>query len=45
MIELLTDMPTGVTGFRVSGRISGDELREFTPAMEKLVAAGDIRIV
>jgi hypothetical protein len=45
MIEILPDMPEGVTGFRVSGRVSGDDLREFKPAMEELVKGGEIRIV
>ena len=45
MIETLSDMPAGVTGIRVSGRLRGDELREFKPAMEKLVKDGEIRIV
>jgi hypothetical protein len=45
MIETLSDMPPGVTGIRVSGRLRGDELREFKPAMEKLVKNGEIRIV
>ena len=45
MIEVLSDMPQGVTGIRVSGRLGGDELREFKPAMEKLSKSGEIRIV
>jgi hypothetical protein len=45
MIEILPDMPKGVAGFRVSGRVSGDDLREFKPTMEKLVDTGEIRIV
>ena len=45
MIEVLTDMPDGVTGIRVSGRLRGDELREFKPAMEDLLKVGEIRIV
>ena len=45
MIETLTDMPEGVTGIRVSGRLRGDDLREFKPAMEKLVNTEEIRIV
>lgn len=45
MIELLPDMPTGVTGFRVSGRLRGADLREFKPAMEELLKADEIRIV
>lgn len=45
MIELLSDMPKGVTGIRVSGRLSGDELRELRPQMSELLKAGDVRIV
>ena len=46
MIEVLPDMPDGVTGIRVSGRLRGEDLREFKPAMEKLMNdAGEIRIV
>jgi hypothetical protein len=44
MIEVLPDMPQGVTGIRVSGRLLGDDLREFKPAMEELLT-GEIRIV
>ncbi|MGY4709754.1 STAS/SEC14 domain-containing protein [Mycolicibacterium sp. CBM1] len=46
MIELLEDMPAGVTGFRVSGRLGGDELRRLRPTFDELLASGrDIRIV
>jgi SpoIIAA-like len=45
MIELMQDMPEGVIGIRVSGRLSGDELREVRPAVEELVKTGEIRIV
>jgi SpoIIAA-like len=45
MIDVLPDMPEGVTGIRVSGRLRGDDLREFRPAMEKLLKTGEIRIV
>ena len=45
MIEVLPDMPEGVTGIRVSGRLRGEDLREFKPAMEKLVNTEEIRIV
>lgn len=45
MIEVLPDMPDGVTGIRVSGRLVGDDLRGFKPRMEELVKAGEIRIV
>jgi hypothetical protein len=45
MIEVLPDMPAGVTGIRVSGRVRGDDLREFKPAMDEMLTSGEIRIV
>ncbi|OBH60313.1 STAS/SEC14 domain-containing protein [Mycobacterium sp. E2479] len=45
MIEVLKDMPQGVTGIRVSGRLRGDELREVRPVIEESLKAGEIRIV
>lgn len=45
MIEVLPDMPEGVTGICVSGRLCGDDLREFKPAIDELLKTGEIRIV
>ena len=45
MIEVLKDMPKGVVGFRVSGRLLGDDLREFKPTMEEMLKTGEIRFV
>jgi hypothetical protein len=45
MIEALQEMPPGVTGVRVSGRVSGEELREFRPTWAKLVEADQVRFV
>ena len=45
MIEMLSDMPEGVSGFRVSGRASGEDIRSFKPTMEKMLQGGEIRIV
>ena len=45
MIEVLPDMPEGVIGIRVSGRLRGDELREVKPAIDELLKTGEIRIV
>jgi hypothetical protein len=45
MIEMLSDMPKGVTGVRVSGRLAGDELREVKPAVKDMLKADEIRIV
>jgi len=44
MIEVLSDMPDGVAGIRVSGRVRGDDLREFKPQMDELLKTGEIRI-
>jgi hypothetical protein len=46
MIELLPDMPSGVTGIRVSGHLTGDELRGIKPSITEALRAGEqIRIV
>ena len=45
MIEMLSDMPQGVMGFRVTGRVSGEDLRSFQPSMEALLDTGEIRLV
>jgi hypothetical protein len=45
MIELLPDMPEGVIGIRVSGRLRGDELRDFKPNIQERLSKGEIRIV
>jgi hypothetical protein len=45
MIEVLADMPEGVTGIRVSGRLDGDDLREFAPTMTGLLHTDEIRLV
>lgn len=45
MIEVLSDMPAGVTGIRVSGRVSGDDIRDFKPAMAERDKSSELRIV
>ncbi|MDT5092444.1 MAG: hypothetical protein QOH60_1807 [Mycobacterium sp.] len=45
MIEMLKDMPEGVTGISVSGRVAGDDLRDFKPVMDEALKSGEIRIV
>src|SRR5579863_4685719 len=45
MIEVLPDMPEGVIGIRVSGRVLGEDLREFKPTMAERLKTGEIRIV
>lgn len=45
MIEVLSDAPEGVVGFRVSGRLTGNELREFTSTIKEALNGDDLRIV
>jgi hypothetical protein len=45
MIEVLQDMPPGVAGIRVSGKVTGDEISAFKPEMEKLLESDEVRIV
>ena len=45
MIELLPDMPDGVIGIHVSGRLRGDELRKFKPEIQARLPQSEIRIV
>jgi hypothetical protein len=45
MIEVLSDMPARVAGIRVSGRVTGDDIRAFVPTMEKLLDTDEIRFV
>lgn len=45
MIEVLAGMPEGVTGIRVSGRVSGSDLRNFEPTMRELMDGREIRFV
>lgn len=45
MIDVLPDMPQGVVGIRVFGRLRGDELREVRPDIEEALKSGEIRIV
>jgi hypothetical protein len=45
MIERLQDMPEGVIGIRVSGRVNGDDIRKFKPAMDELLNTEELRIV
>jgi hypothetical protein len=45
MIEALTDLPEGVTGIRVSGRVDGEQIRAFEPTMAQLLAGDEIRFI
>jgi SpoIIAA-like len=45
MIEVLPDMPEGVVGIRVSGRLGGEDFRGIRTTLEQAVKAGELRIV
>lgn len=45
MIDVLPAMPDGVTGIRVSGRVTADDIRRLQPTLDQLHAAPEIRIV
>lgn len=45
MIEELQDVPEGVVGLRVSGRVTADDFRDFKPTMDRMLDAEEIRIV
>lgn len=45
MIEILTDTPEGVTGIRVTGTVSGEDLRTLRAQLNELLEADEIRFV
>jgi len=46
MIKMLSDMPTGVIGFEVSGELQAEDYRDVVlPALERAAEAGDIRFL
>ena len=45
MIEVLSDMPAGVVGIRVSGRIEKADLLGFKPTMDDMLDTDEIRFV
>lgn len=45
MIEELPDMPAGVSGIRVSGRITAEDFHQFKSTMDRMLDTDDIRFV
>ena len=46
MITELTDMPAGVIGFEVSGKLQAEDYRDvLLPAVTRAAGTGDVRIV
>jgi hypothetical protein len=45
MIEVLQDMPAGVAGIRVSGRVTANDFHQFTPTLDRMLDTDEIRFV
>jgi hypothetical protein len=46
MIKELSDLPAGVIGFEVSGKVRAEDYRDVVlPALQRAAAAGEIRFV
>lgn len=46
MITELSGLPDGVVGFEASGKLAAEDYRDVVlPAIEKALAAGDVRVV
>ena len=45
MIEELKDMPAGVNGIRITGRVTAEDFDQFKPAMQRMLDSEDIRFV
>ena len=45
MIEVLQDMPDGVSGIRVSGRVTADDFHQFKPTLNTMLDSDEIRFV
>ena len=46
MIKELSDLPAGVIGFEVSGRLRAEDYRDvILPALERAAAAGEVRFL
>lgn len=45
MIEELQDMPAGVSGIRVSGRVGAEDFEKFKPTLNRMLGAEEVRFV
>ena len=45
MIEEMQDMPAGVSGIRVSGRVTAEDFRRFKPTLNTMLDSDEIRFV
>lgn len=45
MIDELQDVPAGVVGIRVSGRVTADDFHNFKPTIDRMLGSDDIRFI
>lgn len=45
MIEEMQDMPAGVTGIWVSGRVTADDFHQFKPTLDRMLESDEIRLI
>jgi SpoIIAA-like len=45
MIEVLQDVPAGVVGIRVSGRVTADDFHQFKPDLDQMLDSDEIRFI
>lgn len=45
MIEVLQDVPVGVVGIRVSGRVTAHDFHQFKPALDQMLDSDEIRFI
>jgi hypothetical protein len=45
MIEEMQDMPAGVSGIRISGRVTAEDFHQFKPTLDRMLDSDDIRFV
>jgi hypothetical protein len=45
MIEELQDMPAGVAGIRISGRVTAQDFQQFRPTLDRMLDSEEIRFV
>lgn len=45
MIEQMHDMPAGVSGIRVSGRVTAEDFHQFKPTLQRMLDSDEIRFV
>lgn len=45
MIEEMHDMPAGVSGIRISGRVTADDFEQFKPTLDRMLDSDEIRFV